>query len=216
MKLFFIMAITLLVNISDEASPALTALEGVLEPRAIAANVGEAEVKLFQSHFLNAGSNKNGWPTTSFWPRAAKATNWKAFENGVLINVNQQGVRQRYAGGDIFPTNGHQYLTIPARAEAYGKTAGEFNNLKVAFSRGHAFALVEADASQVMIGRKKKDGTRSVKQGDTIGGGVFFWLVKSVHQQPDPTAIPDERDIEQVAMDTLNDLIERASNGGAA
>lgn len=210
------MAISLLVNISDTATPALTALEGALDKRAIAANVGEAEVGLFQRHFANAPGNKNGWPTTSFWPRAARATNWQAFENGVLINVNQQGVRQRYAGGDIFPTAGHQYLTIPARAEAYGKTAGEFNNLKAAFSRGHAFALVEADATQVKIGRKKKDGTRSIGQGDTVGGGVFFWLVKSVHQNPDPTVIPDERDIAQVAMDTINDIVDRASNGGAA
>lgn len=216
MKLIFIMAISALVNITDAATPALNALDGAMTVRQIAAVVGEAEVILFQNHFRNAPSNKNNWPSTSFWPRAARATNWKPFENGVLINVNQVGVRQRYAGGDIFPTPGHQYLTIPARAEAAGKTAGEFNNLKVAFSRGHAFALVEADATQIKIGGKKKDGTRSVKHGDTIGGGVFFWLVKSVHQNPDPTVLPDPREIQQVAVDAINALAARAGNGGAA
>lgn len=204
------MAISLLVNISDAATPALTALTGALKPRVIAASVGEAEVKLFQNHFLNAGANKNSWPTTAFWPRAARAVNFQASDNGVIISVNQQGVRQRYAGGDIFPTNGHQYLTIPARAEAYGKRAGEFNNLKVAFSRGHAFALVEADATKITKGKKGDFST------DTVGGGVYFWLVKSVHQQPDPTVLPDPRDIRDVAMGTINDIVERISNGGAA
>lgn len=211
------MAISLTIDIKDAATPALTALEGVLTERQMGASVGEAEVNLFQRHFLNNGANKHGWPTTAFWPRAAKATNWAlAGGFGVTINVNQIGVRQRYQGGDIFPTVGHQYLTIPAREEAYGRLAGEFSNLKVAYSRGHAFALVEADATQIKYGKKnRKTGQRDVST-DTVGGGVYFWLVQSVHQAPDPTVIPDERDIYGVAKQTIGEMIDRVGNGGAA
>ena len=220
MNFIFIMAISAIVTVTDTATPAITALQGVLNAKQIAASVGEAEVLLFQNHFRNAPSNKQGWPTTNFWPRAAKSTNWRAFENGVLINVNQQGVRQRLVGGEIHPGPGKKYLTIPARAEAYGKTAGEFNNLKLAFHRVggqvKAFALVEADATVVKLGKKnRKTGERSYDT-DVTGGGVFFWLVESVYQAPDHTVIPEDRDIQAVAMDTIKELVQQAGKGGAA
>lgn len=206
------MAISAIVNITDAATPALDALVLVMTVKEIGSVVGEAEVILFQNHFRNAPGNKKNWPTTSFWPRAAKATNWKANDLGVLINVNQQGVRQRYVGGEIHPTAGHQYLTIPARAEAYGKTARKFDNLKVAFSRGKAFALVEADATQITYGKRdRKSGQRSFST-DTVGGGVYFWLVKSVYQAPDPNVLPADADISSVAMDAIRDLAERVSD----
>ena len=213
-KLLLIMAISQLISLTDEISPFLTALEGVLTVKQIGANIGEAEVGLFQSHFQNAPANKNGWPTTAFYPRAARATNWQANDLGVVISINQIGIRQRYQGGDIFPTEGHQYLTIPAREEAYGKVAGEFNNLKVAFSRGHAFALVEADASIIKYGKKNKKGGAPDFSTDTVGGGVVFWLVKSVHQEPDPKVLPDPRDIAQVAIETVQAIVDRV--GGAS
>jgi hypothetical protein len=216
MKFLIVMAISSLVKISDAATPALQELEQVMTHQNIAANIGEAETILFQNHFAQLGPNKNGWPTTAFWPRAARAVNWQAFPQSLVISVNQIGVRQRYLGGEIHPTAGHKYLTIPARAEAYGKLAGEFSNLKVAFSRGHAFALVEADATKVSFGRKRKDGTRKVTQGDTIGGGVMFWLVKSVYQNPDPTVLPSDEQIQATAVATVNDLAARIGNGGQA
>lgn len=203
------MATTSLVRIEDTATPQLAALAEVMTLRQISKVVGEAEVLLFQNHFRNAPSNKNGWPTTSFWPRAAKATTYKPTEQGPLLTVAQQGVRQRYLGGDIRPTNGHQYLTIPARAEAYGKTAREFNNLKVAFNRGKAFALVEANATQITWGKKdRKTGNRDFHT-DTIGGGVMFWLVKSVHQNPDPEVLPADADIAQEGIMAVKLLAER-------
>jgi len=208
------MAISAQVNITDLATPAITALEGAMEPKQIAAAIGEAEVTLFQKHFVNAGPNKQGWPSTDFWSRAAKATNAQASPNAVIISVAQVGVRQRLQGGDIFPTGDHQYLAIPARAEAYGRAPEEFDNLKVGYSRRGAFALVENDATRINGGRQNKAGQRDFST-EVVGGGVFFWLVKSVHQEPDPTVIPDDRDIMQVASETLNAIIERVSGGAS-
>ena len=201
------MSLSLTVNTHDTASPALAALESMLTPGQIAASVGEAEAALFQDNFRKNGTNKNHWPTTGFWPRAAGTTSWQATDDGVTISVNQTGVRQRFLGGPIQAKNGHKYLTIPACAAAYGKTAGDFSNLKPVpyISNGHlAFALVEADA--VSTRRKNKSAS-----SDLAGGGVYFWLVQSVNQAPDPTVLPDESEIRQTASDAIQSLIERTS-----
>ena len=204
------MAVLIFINVTDSATPALVALDGVLNARQLSASVGEAEVALLQDHFLKNGRNKHGWPTTSFWPRAARATDYHVIDGGVLVSINQIGVRQRYAGGGIHPTTGHVFLTIPACAEAYGHLAGEFSNLKVAYNRNGAFALVEADATTVSWGRKKKDGTRTMKKQE-VGGAVYFWLVKSVTQPADPGVIPSDDEIKSAAVDTINQIVERAA-----
>lgn len=213
------MAISMLVNVQDRASSTLLALEGAMTPIALSKNIGEAEVKLFQNHFIHAPTNKYGYPTTGFWQRAARATNYTASAAGPVINVNQVGVRQRLSGGDIFPVN-KQFLAIPARAEAYGKAPSEFDNLKVAFhntgGRREAFALVEAAASQINYAKVKRGQVHRDFTVTQVGGGVYFWLVKSVHQNPDPTVIPDPRDIVQVAGETLDDIVQRIGRGGAA
>ena len=213
MNLLIVMAISVYVSIQDHATRVLTALEGVMTPRALAANIGEAEVKLFQRHLLNNPPNKYGYPSTGFWKDAARAVSYKATDAGPLISINQQGVRQRLQGGTIRPVN-KKYLAIPARAEAYGKAPSEFNNLKVAYNRSGAFALVEAAASQISYGRKdRKTGLRdrSITQ---VGGGVFYWLVKEAHQNPDPTVIPADEDIMQVARETMDRIVKRV--GGEA
>lgn len=204
------MAISNIVVVSDTATPALGKLLEVMDPKAIAANIGEAEVILFQNHFSQAPANKMGWHSTGFWPAAARATNYSVVPQGVTINVNKQGVRQRYAGGEIHPTGGHKYLTIPARSEAYGKRASEFTNLKVAFGRNGPFALVEVDQTNLTFGRKRKDGTRS-RTANTVGGGVMFWLVKSVYQAPDASVLPSDSSVLQTAVTTTTDLLEQAA-----
>lgn len=212
------MAVTISIKVTENtARPALVALQGVMTVKQLSKNVGEAEVILFQSHFRNAPANKMGFPTTGFWKQAVRATNYQATDAGAVISVNQVGVRQRLLGGEIHPVNG-KYLAIPARAEAYGKSPKEFDNLIVAFKGRQPYALVEAAATKVKLGRKSR-GTAGVRSYDTesTGGGVYFWLVKSVNQLPDPTAIPDEREIQQTAKETIASVIERVSkNGGHA
>lgn len=153
--------------------------------------------------------------TPSQFPQSSAATNAKASANAIVISVNQIGVRQRLQGGDIFPTGDHKYLAIPARAEAYGHAPSEFDNLKVGYSRAGAYALVENQATKINWGRQNKAGFRDFST-EVVGGGVFFWLVKSVHQEPDPSVIPADQDIMQVADETLDAIIERVSKGGAS
>lgn len=211
------MAITF--DITDEVSPALKRLPPVLHSE-VAPAIGAAVVQLFQSHFAALPPNSKGWPTTNFWQRAAKATNYNVLGADVEVSVNQQGIRQRVFGGEIHPTPGHNWLTIPARAEAYGQRAREFSNLEPAFfktSHGFFAALVEAQSQSVSFGRKRKDDSRKVKAGAESGGGVMFWLVKSVTQKGDPTVVPSDEQIVSTAVATVAGIAKRAiARGGKA
>ena len=204
------------VNIRDEISPALQSLTQAVRER-VAPAIGAAAVKLFQQNFQSLGTNKRNWPSTGFWAQAARATNYDLLVDAVVVNVNQVGVRQRLEGGEIHREGGG-YLTIPARAEASGKRASEFNNLHaVFFKTGHGFfaALVEANQTAVKIGKQKKDGTRTTTRGAESGGGVMFWLVKSVTQAANPNVIPSAEAITAVAISTATGIITRAAQRGS-
>jgi hypothetical protein len=207
---FLIMPLSVDIQFADYASDALAELKGVLSEGEINEVVGEAEAGLFRRHFVANGTNKKHWPTTYFWPRAARSVSWTAIAGGVQINVDQIGVRQRYEGGAIYPTGDHVHLSIPGRAEAYGHVPGDFTNLRLAFhhvgGRAQAFALVEADGAQAKSSRGQG---KSKNSQDQLGGGVYFWLVNSVYQEPDPTVIPDNREIAATAKDALEDLVKQ-------
>lgn len=210
------MAIT--VDIRDNVSASLKSMAAALTPARLNPAIGRAEVILFQKWFQTLPSNKQGFPTTGFWPAAARATNFNLLGDGVVVSVSKQGVRQRYHGGTIKPTGGRKYLTIPARPEAYGKRAGEFNNLVLAFRREggqvHAFALVEARATTVNLKEKRRKGATVSDYARSTGGGVMFWLVKSVTQKADRNIIPDDDRITAVAGETIGDIVERAFKRG--
>lgn len=216
------MAVSAIISVAgDTASPAVAALLNEVAPERLHASVGEAAVILFQNHFRNAPTNKRGWESTGFWASAAKATNWKTSSVGVVINVNQVGVRQRLIGGTIRPTGSRKYLSLPAREAAYGRAPAEFDNLVLAFrnraGKPEAFALVEAKATQITWSAKsKKTGQRKQLTRQSVGGAVMFWLVKEVTQTADPSVIPDERDITQEAREVLERIARRAGYGGAA
>lgn len=206
------------IDIHNEVSGALRELKSNLAPEQLNPAIGAAEVVLFQKHFLSLPTNRQGFPSTGFWADAARATNYAVLAEDVLISVNKLGARQRYEGGEIKPTGGKKYLTIPAVAEAYGRRAGEFNNLELAFhrvaGRAEAFALVEAQATEVSFGRKRKDGSRKVTPGNSVGSRVMFWLVKSVRQAANPDVIPSSEQIIETAMVTIDSAIERALRRG--
>jgi hypothetical protein len=199
------------VDIRDEVSPLLKALPGTVRTQVPAA-VGAGVKGLFQENFRKLGTNRNNWPSTGFWGQAVRATNFSLpAVDEVRINVNKQGVLQRWKGGEIKAKPGG-WLTIPARSEAYGKRAREFNNLEaIFFKTGQGFfgALVESASQDVSFGRARKDGSRKVTPGLERGGGVMFWLKKSVRQDADPRVVPSPFEIGAVVIRTVNGIIDR-------
>ncbi len=202
--------------LNDTASPEIRFLQANVTPHRMAAEIGPRFTRLVQRNFLKKErqGNKNDWPSTHFYARAAESTNWQEGFGFVMISVNQIGVRQRLEGGEIKPTGDKKYLTIPAVAEAYGKRAGEFNNLKFAFvldpqNPGTVRpALVERQATNIKIGKIKKSGSRSITPTSSSTGQIaIFWLLASVNQKPDPTVLPSDDEFNEALDQSMDALL---------
>lgn len=127
---------------------------------------------------------------TGLYLQAADATQAPTQEgDGVSISINQQGIAQRLHGGDIEARPGSA-ITIPARAEAYGKRASEFDNLKlIVFATLDLAALVDKDDEE-------------------SEGLVYYWLVQRVHQDPDPTVLPEDAEMIDPAIEEARDFVD--------
>lgn len=203
---------TRIETVSDTATPWLQELQGRIAPHRIAAEVGPRCTRLVQRNFRSLGQNAKGWPSTHFYGRAAEATNWQEGFGFVMISVNQIGIRQRLMGGTIKPVNA-QNLTIPARPEAYGKTAREFSNLQFKFvldpeSGRMRPALVEKTVA-VDHARTRNDGGRDKRFKKPAPSTVeaLFWLAKSVKQEADPDVMPSDEDFEEAFDQSVKALL---------
>jgi hypothetical protein len=198
---------TVRIKIEDGATPALEELAKRVAPARMAGQLGPRLVRLHQTHFLRNGKNKKGWPTTNFWARAAKATNWQATTEGVDIVVPQIGVRQRYRGGMIRPVK-KKFLTIPAVAEAYGKVASDFPGITFKMvmdleSGKMRPALVQKAGTVVGVKKVKRKAHKTEDGGMSLGSDqqitaqatglvALFWLARKVNQKADPSVMPDD------------------------
>lgn len=205
------------ITIADNATPMLTAVTERVRPERLAAAVGRGVLLLVRQHFVGNGTNKQGWPSTHFWARAAKATTLSTDAEGVTVVCNQIGVRQRYYGGPIKPVKA-KMLTIPARADAYGKTAREFSDLQVKMLLDPAtnrmrLALVEkAGTNVVKLGRKRKDGTRSEKVvAQKTGLAPLYWLARKVTQKGDAGVIPSDAEFMEEIQKRVETVVEAAN-----
>lgn len=170
----------------------------LLDPAKAAPVVGRAGRNCMVDHFLRLDqtrANKQGFPRQHFWAGAAKSVYYQVLPDGVILGISKVGARLLLEGGTVTPGKGTsrttgkptRLLTIPACAEAYGKRAGEFHNLKFGVVDGIP-ALIEREASRVaVVGRGKK---RKVQFLGEVGGKVFFWLARKVTIKADPTVIP--------------------------
>ncbi len=168
-------------------------------------------------------ANKMGGERTHFYSNAAKSVQLPVKSGaGAGFVITWIGLAQRWLGGHIEAGEGTssstggptRYLAIPARAEAYGKTPGEFNDLEFVPRKAGGGMLVQAMQTQITYGRKSKDGTYRDYSTQTVGGLVMFWLVTSVDQQPDPDVMPAEDDMNEAARYHMENYLSRllASN----
>lgn len=168
-----------------------------------------------------SAANQMGGPRTHFYSDAAKSvTEPEPTANGAMFTITKVGLAQRWLGGTIKAGAGTssatggptKYLAIPARAEAYGKTPGEFEDL-VFIPRGPGRAmLVEALQSKIIEGKKRKSGARDYST-EAAGGLVMFWLVSEVTQQGDPNVMPTQADLEEAARYPMQNYISRLLSG---
>ena len=216
------------LTINNQTAPALKELSRGLAPNTVALVGGRALANRIRARFNELEQtrpNKQGWPRQHFWSQVRRSVqNPVPIGDGqVRVSVNHVGAALRFFGGIVRPVRA-KLLTVPAAAEAYGKRAREFSDLRIGFApdeEGHQrLALVRTRATQVSFGRKRKDGTRKVKQGEEVGGEAVFWLNRKATFNPDPSVLPTQQQLQEEAAGALtryrDRLIARQNGGGPA
>lgn len=186
------------VKIKDTAAPFLAkALALHSNPQPINQALAEGATAKVQSHFSGlsvTNRNRFGLPG-SFWQRMLGGT--KALATHAFGYVLMpRPVALRYFGGTVRPVR-TKFLAIPARAEAHNRSPRDFNDLRFVKTRSGGM-LVQAEQTTFRVG--PRGGRRDRRR---VGGGVFYWLVRSVTIREDQGVLP-----------TMNELAEAAIGAG--
>ena len=166
-------------------------------------------LKMVKGHIRALPKNKMGWPSQNYWQEAAKSAFSTTTPTGFTITIPQAGFNMHVTGEPhtIEPRNA-RLLTIPAVPEAYGRRAGEFQNLRIAYYRKGGqlvpFALVEkSEPGQKGPHKIQLRTGKSVAKGET--GKVIYWLRDHVTTHPyDPSPVPSEEEIQQTMTETMD------------
>ena len=205
---------TVTLKFEENVSLAVKLLMGVNSAKGykiIASAIGEET----RRHFVEREGmpNSKGWPKQHFFDKARRQTHVSSTSSDATVTVSLVGFATHFLGKPevIRPVNS-QFLTIPARAEAYGRRAREFNDLVFAIVPNESGrmqpALIQAQQTVFGFGRKKKGGIRDVKNVNEVGGAVFFWLARKVKTKPHPEAFPSDDKLREVAVSELQSYVE--------
>lgn len=194
----------------DAQAPARVA--AVLQPARMNPVIGRAAANVFVSHLRGLDRtrpNRLGGRRTHFYLAAARGTSFQAVGDGIIVSISSVGIRQRYFGGTIRPRPGKKYLTVPAAAEAHGKTAREFADLELVFDENRRpVALATKSTLGVSITQDARG--RIVKRQTGSLGKILFWLRRSVTQRADRSVLPEEAAITAVANAAQDAVVQRA------
>lgn len=169
------------IVINENATHFMDQLSKEMDPTRILKVLAKAAANTTKAHFRARDRERTGkfGESSHYWNDAAAATTHQSDAGTAKVLVDKEGVGLHYFGGTVVPVVA-SYLTIPARAEAKGSRAGEFD---------------------LNFIPNKNGGARLVD--DT--GSVWFWLVKSVTLDPDPDVLPTE---DQYSLDITNALAD--------
>jgi hypothetical protein len=163
--------------------------------------------EVIKNNFESYGKTKqNKWGgknSTKYWLRASDATVSTSSGGTITAQVMEGktslvGVRRHYTGGGVIkPRNTSEitgraikFLTIPARAEAHGKTVGTL--------RATGVNLYRAGGTL----REQTGAKRSPNDP------VYFYLAKQVGpMQPNPRILPTDAQFMQAISETVEDIL---------
>lgn len=206
--------LSIAVNVEQSLTRLARLLAKVQNRRPLMAAVGKrGEVEL-RRHAADRNSepNRKGWPRTNFWSRRIRANTVlsEVTESSAVVDIAAPEIRQKVYGGTITPQGGRKFLAIPARAEAYGKSPLSFANLRFVFTGKGKGMLVADDAIQGPTQR----GQKRIAKKQT--GAAYYFLVKSVTQNPDPRALPNEAEFYAALVREAEAFLARQLGGTTA
>lgn len=187
----------------DEATPFLRRAQAELQDRSglnlyVARSVRNVtrDYLIDQAAGRHKTAEKLGARPTGHLARAAQSVDFEATKEAAIISIASAGISRAFAALTISPTGGKKYLTIPAVAEAYGKRAGEFAELK--------FVPLKGGKVPVLARIEKSDGGKRTLR-------VIYWLKDQVTVPEDRTLLPSDSLLldaaEEGAREFLTDFI---------
>jgi hypothetical protein len=214
-------AVIIQLTKDDKATPFLKKIGSALQSPSTRRVFGRAVIPVLEQKFHeNESQSRSTLGHIGYWDKAADSIQQPNIESdGVSVSVNKPGVALHYFGGTVKPGKSISrftgrpttLLTLPARTEAYGKSAGEFNNLKMVWGKGgRPVALAEDTASptsEIHLVKSKNGVLRKVHvqaPPEKQGGLIMFWLVPQVTIQAKPDVIPQ---LEEMALPAFHEVV---------
>lgn len=220
--------IGIMIDVSGQPEKNVVAVRTFIGSRRFLNVAGYEGQRTVREHLQNLDDtrvNKLGGQRTHYYGNARKATEYRVEGELVIINIAQVGMNLHYHGGTVTAGKGAswatgnptKYLTIPARAEAHGKTASDFPNLVIVWGRNRkpvGLAVgVPSDAGSLYGAVSRRHGPMLTLEPRLVPGLMMFWLKESVTLQPDPSVLPTEEKLGTNIRDRLGRAIARRFAG---
>lgn len=188
--------------VKDEATPALARLFYMTRnPQAMLKVLGRTAVRELTRHFNakdTAEPNRLGGKRTHFWNDVADSVGQPAISShAATVTIAHPAYSHKLTGGKISAKKAGS-LTIPLIPEAHGRYASVFEG---------------ATGSKLFL-YKAKSGKKNTFLARSEGNGLelVYLLAKSVNQNPDKTAFPDEGTLSTAIQQQAEAFIQRELN----
>lgn len=206
---------TVSITISGPAQEHLQGMQSELASDGAKHAAGGAVRRLLMNHLGNLDTsrpNKIGGKRTHYYADLARNVTYQTTEDGAQVHVTGTGIALHYYGGVVKPTGGRKYLTIPVDPEAYGRRAGEFNNLEIAWGltkggKPRPIGLVTKNDYAYKTKKNRKSGVKEVVSASWEGGKWMFALVTSATIPADKSILPEDDTINEAAISSITDYI---------
>ena len=192
-------------EIRDEATPLLRRLHAQLAPgkrRPLMAFAGKALERALREHFADRDNDtttaraRKGWPKQHFWARRIRDNTVLAevTPDTATVRIASREFRQKYYGGTIRPGPGKRALAIPLTRDTYGKRASS-NPVE-----GGLFVWKSPKTGKAFLAGNTPAADGSLQ--------LYYRLIRSVRQQPDPRALPPQA----TTARTIDTALQRWAN----
>ena len=166
--------------------------------------IGAAALQLTRAHLIEIGNTRHdtakrlGASPTGHWSQAAEKTKANADANGATITIKQPGIGRAAHDVTIVPKDGKKFLTLPNRAEAYGKRARRAGiALKMVWGRKGPWALVPKDFA--------------IPKGEAAFSKIkeiaYYILARKIDQKQDRTLLPSDAEYRQATLEGARDYV---------
>ncbi len=179
------MSFAIALTATDEATPILRSLiAGLEDPTGLHAEIAAEAEALTRDYIRSIAPSRHktaeslGAKPTGYLERAAEGVTSRGESDAAVVALGGDVAGFARAFGDVTITpKKSKYLTIPAKAAAYGKRAGEIDDLDLIVFKNSA-----ADSFAMALGRRLEGGTVD----------VYYWLRRKVFQEQDRSLLPSD------------------------